>query len=545
MVPRNHSADSAAREMVESRYYNHGCDPMLPWDLTLRDLSLLERVSHEALLIQCRLGEGYDLLGVHLEPVRISSKAKLAYEDIPGILMDRSHPGNEVLRLAERTALGLLEIRRSRGDLVFYDLNDGWYTNEEGFLLRLERSRANVGYIIVQEMMILASAAVGAYCAENEIPILFRNHTAKAHAPERQVLLDQFSLARSGVQSVDFVRAQTHMVLNKAEYSSVLKGHFGLSLPAYTHCTSPIRRYADLVTQRQLLAHLTGSEYPYSRDELAEIAEHINHVLRAKRANWSEALKQRATERAEKNAERMQPKYMAELKPKEFERLVKTVVRAGSYHEGLTEAVRLRIRANTLALLDVYYILFETPRNDSQWGPIRGELFRYLSEYPNHAVTVLAIGFTLGIWTEPTFAQTKTGRHFRVSVTVSFQNEERTGSGSGPNIKNAKQNAAVSLVKHLLGADATFESNSVPSPVQDVSNPVGVIMEWAQQHRFCPEFTASQDGDNPPMFRATVKIGAHKATSAARGTKKAAKTEAALLLAQQIGLITVPISPAP
>ena len=76
-------------------------------------------------------------------------------------------------------------------------------------------------------------------------------------------------------------------LMQRARYSEENGGHFGLNLDAYVHFTSPIRRYPDLMTHRQLKAHIHGREWVHNENETAELAEHCSERgLTAKRMEW-------------------------------------------------------------------------------------------------------------------------------------------------------------------------------------------------------------------------------------------------------------------
>ena len=68
------------------------------------------------------------------------------------------------------------------------------------------------------------------------------------------------------------LRQRVHMVMNRATYDPVILGHYGLSLPYYLHGSSPIRRYADLVNQRQLIAMVRGEPPAYGAKDTALLA---------------------------------------------------------------------------------------------------------------------------------------------------------------------------------------------------------------------------------------------------------------------------------
>lgn len=114
---------------------------------------------------------------------------------------------------------------------------------------------------IVSELMILTNALAAEYAAEHEVPIIYRMQDA----PEDPALIGQripYDPARLG----SLLRG-----LRRSRFTSYPETHAALGLRAYTQVTSPIRRYPDLVLQRQLIAHLAGEAPPYTQDELLTV----------------------------------------------------------------------------------------------------------------------------------------------------------------------------------------------------------------------------------------------------------------------------------
>jgi exoribonuclease R len=110
---------------------------------------------------------------------------------------------------------------------------------------------------MVMRAMILANKEIAKFAQEEEIPFLYRCHSEPQNGGRADL----------------------------AFYSEVPFSHAGLNLPVYTHFTSPLRRAPDLINQRQLLAHLEGKSYPYSKVALGRIASGINSSLLEQRKN--------------------------------------------------------------------------------------------------------------------------------------------------------------------------------------------------------------------------------------------------------------------
>src|SRR5690606_2755428 len=114
--------------------------------------------------------------------------------------------------------------------------------------------------LIVSEMMILANRLAADRAAADGIPIIFRTQEPPDEPPPQTEGLPepmQFELLRKSFK-------RSRLSLDPAP-------HAGLGLGAYTQMSSPIRRYADLVTQRQFAAALERQPFPYDKDELLAV----------------------------------------------------------------------------------------------------------------------------------------------------------------------------------------------------------------------------------------------------------------------------------
>jgi ribonuclease R len=393
--------DDTAHARVESRYFANGLtQPMLGRETETKS-SLLEGVRRPGMRIVMLLDSGLHRLTLpEVSRVAFVSRQRFAYTDIPAVLDDSTHEFHRPLQLLSVAASALMENRRARGALVLYDLNTGWVTNEDGALHRLKDTRATIGHIIVQEMMILANGELARLCSEHEIPVPWRNHTAKIHAPDRADLMSQINAAlATPIAGVELLREHAHMSMNRAEYGSRLRGHYGLNLPGYLHCTSPIRRYADLVTQRQLLAWVRGQPLPYSHEGIARVCDHINARAEALRERDSQIGREQATQRAEKT---IRTEDYAALPVKAFERVAKVLARSGSYNAAFAQEFERRMGTSSATIIDLFTVLIEpmqTPELGA-WAGLRQAIVDYLGANPHLAVSVAMLCRQMAGWSE-------------------------------------------------------------------------------------------------------------------------------------------------
>lgn len=538
--------DVRAKEMTETRYYARGNSPMLPRPLSEDQLSLWPHKFKKTMSVELRLNEDLSVKSTRVFRSVVRSQAKGTYEEVPGILADKEHKFHPLLERCSRLAMGLLTKRRDGGAFVLYDLNTGWVTTEEGFLRQLEKHDATIGYIIIQELMVLANGAVAAWCVENNIPILFRNHVARAATPpDRAALMQQIQDAmHTPLAGLDLIRQQTHMLLARAEYGAYLRGHYGLNLPAYTHFTSPIRRYADLVNQRQIRAFLKGEKLPYEQSEIEALATHINEVTERERAATAEYLKSKADEKAQRvtSARRIDG-----LGSKDFERVVKLEARSGAEVSGaFHEAYLLRLKDNRMPLVCMTVLFTEAPQALPGWTELRKEVVAHVFERPEVAVSLFTMATQISNWPAVTYDVSGTGPshapQFTVVATIEIPDRPpvRATSKEG-NQKVARQKATAMLLANLAGVDLSPIALQDYAPVPQApakkkefkfdqsKDPISVLMEYCQANSIdAPIYTFEQSGPSHiPTIVCTCEVAGVKKSGTA-GKKQDAKRIAAV-----------------
>jgi ribonuclease R len=178
----------------------------------------------------------------------------------------------------EELARILIRMRARRGAIDFNLPESVFEFDDEGRIAGVLKAERNIAHRIIEEFMLLANETVAGHLARLGVPALYRIH----EEPEAQRVLEFAELARAygyrfpaaGVSSKDYQRLSAELTgqpeervlayamqrsLQRARYAAHNAGHFGLAAPVYTHFTSPIRRYPDLIVHRLLRGLLQQS----------------------------------------------------------------------------------------------------------------------------------------------------------------------------------------------------------------------------------------------------------------------------------------------
>ncbi|MCX7590775.1 MAG: RNB domain-containing ribonuclease, partial [Kiritimatiellae bacterium] len=176
-------------------------------------------------------------------------------------------------------------------------------TDRDGVPISVKVTRNDISHQLIEECMVAANEAVARELTRAGVPMLYRIHE-KPHFEKIEELAAQLRLlgldpgdltnrrnlatllaSVAGTPLVYHVRTAVLRSMNRAVYSAQPAEHFGLAKRLYTHFTSPIRRYPDLVVHRQLAAWLESRratrQLPHSREELNALAEACSRAEQA------------------------------------------------------------------------------------------------------------------------------------------------------------------------------------------------------------------------------------------------------------------------
>ncbi len=312
--------DSEAYERSTSAYFPGRVVPMLPEVLSNGLCSINPDVDRLCMLCEMDINEQGRLIGARFDSAVMRSRARLTYTKVAAMLL-----GTQEQQCAEYADLlplledlhglykVLAEARRRRGAIEFESEEAGFVFDDQGQVCEIKPLVRNDAHKLIEECMILANTAAARYLEKHELPALYRVHAGPSEddlASLREFLAglglslgggqeprpqDYDKLLSETRQRPDAHVIQTVMLrsLKQAIYQPDNKGHFGLSLDSYTHFTSPIRRYSDLLVHRAIRHLIEGGNagnYRYAQHDMEKFGHQCSaHERRADEAGWDVA----------------------------------------------------------------------------------------------------------------------------------------------------------------------------------------------------------------------------------------------------------------
>ena len=259
--------DLEARRRGSSLYLASGNLPMFPLELTTGPFSLRAGVRSAAWSTWVDLDSEGEIADYGIVRSWVKPTFRLSYSDADD-LIDLAPP--EEPDLAELDQL--LDRRRQwrvRQGALLMDQPEGRIRSREGEPV-LEVSEPSPSRAMVAEAMILAGAIAARFGVEHNLALPFRSQLPAELPPKAE--LD--ALPDGAVRFAAIKRC-----LSRGLMGTQASAHFSLGLPAYAQATSPIRRYGDLVVQRQIQAQLSGGS-PLSEDALQELLNSFDVAVR-------------------------------------------------------------------------------------------------------------------------------------------------------------------------------------------------------------------------------------------------------------------------
>lgn len=517
---------------------------MLPGLISENKGSLLAGQRRKAFIFEIVIDDGLDAISFRADRRSIVVSHRLSYEDIPQILQNKSHACSAVITAASTLAHGLLAKRRGRGAMALYDLQRMIYMDEEGRLLQLARANQVVGHILVQELMILANTQLARYLVQHDVPCLFRNHVAKSAAPQASELAATIETwVRSGTAELGQARELFSVMLGRATYGATARGHYALAEACYTHGTSPLRRYADLVNLRQLKSHLKGEPFIYDQATLEALGEELTVKAAERKEERSEGFKRVVQANA---ARALETGAVQRLADHELVQAIKLGASAGTLPDSLSAEICRRLACSLVTdkITDALFVTLPP----SLWPmELRSAFANWVALIPTRAVHLLMHGAQIGYLKDVYISSSGEATSFDGLVRVTANDETKEFRAHGSRKRDAEQAACVSAVLWLVGVQLPESTHLVTANVHRpvvAGNPKGALMELCQKRSWQPPaFTSTGQGPSHAMvFSCEASIALNGATlrGLARGasSKKEAEAMASADLLAQLQAMT-------
>lgn len=240
-------------------YLPQGKISMFPLDLSEEKMSLKEGEERPAFSLIFKLDEGFNILKEEIRFTYIRLKKNYTYDQLDSGI-DLPPEVKEILPILEMFANKRREERLKQGAVII-ESSEIKVEIDEGGMIRLKKiEKTSKSRRLIEELMILANEMAAFFCLGEDIPAIYRK---QAHP--REPLPNNREFPRPELRNYELRRR-----MPKWEISTLPGEHFALGLKAYTQVTSPIRRYQDLIMQRQIKHYIQHKTPLYTEEEIVK-----------------------------------------------------------------------------------------------------------------------------------------------------------------------------------------------------------------------------------------------------------------------------------
>ncbi|MDT3427315.1 ribonuclease R [Paenibacillus forsythiae] len=367
---------------LDKEAYDRGCSvylvdrviPMLPHRLSNGICSLNPQVDRLTMSCEMEFDENMKVVKHDVFTSVIRTKERMTYTNVRKILLDedpellkRYAPLIEDFRLMREIAMKLRDARMKRGAVDFDFQESKIIVDENGKAIDIVKRERSIAEQIIEEFMLAANETVAEHFHWLKVPFLYRIHEDpdpeklqnfmafaanfghhvkgrgnSVHPRALQKLLEDIQ----GTKEQTVISTMMLRSMKQAKYDAESTGHFGLAAEYYSHFTSPIRRYPDLVIHRVIREVLESGgalgekRHEYLASRMPDIAQQSSE-------------RERVAVEAERDTEQLKKaEYMLDKVGEEFEAMVSSVTSFGMFVE-LENTVEGLIRLSHLT--DDYY----------------------------------------------------------------------------------------------------------------------------------------------------------------------------------------------
>lgn len=347
---------------LDKEAYNRGTSvyladrviPMLPVELSNGICSLNAGEDRLSMCAEMEIDANGAVVKYEIAPAVIHVYRRLTYNLVNKILVEKDEQvtadNQDILPLLEnlKAVREVLYARRHRRGAIDFDISEVKVKlNARGQAVGLIRRERGLGESIIEECMLVANETVAEHMARRNLPFIYRIHENPTEEKMNALneLLATFNLhlnrnkdgeieplsvqqvlkAVKGKPEERIISAVALRSMQQAKYNAENLGHFGLAAQYYTHFTSPIRRYPDLIVHRLLKEQLSGKMNSTRQEKLkSRLPEIAAHTSKRERI---------ATEAERETIQIKEIEYMAQFLGEEFSGIISGVTAFGIFVE--------------------------------------------------------------------------------------------------------------------------------------------------------------------------------------------------------------------
>ena len=287
-VETGSAIDIDAYDRATSVYFPRRVIPMLPEKLSNGLCSLNPAVDRLCMVSDMMINAQGEITAYQFYPAVMHSQARLTYTEVAAVLSNTRGPQAQARRELvphlihlHEVYRALLSARERRGAVDFETTETQIVCDESGRIEKIVPRVRNEAHRLIEEAMLAANACSADFILQHKHPALYRVH--EGPTPEKRELLRNYlkamgigltlsedptpgefqAIAAATHERPDAQQIHTMLLrsMQQAIYTPINSGHFGLAFEAYTHFTSPIRRYPDLLVHRVIKAILARQRY--------------------------------------------------------------------------------------------------------------------------------------------------------------------------------------------------------------------------------------------------------------------------------------------
>ncbi|QPC47440.1 ribonuclease R [Mangrovibacillus cuniculi] len=391
-VQEHSPIDEEAFERATSCYLVDRVIPMIPHRLSNGICSLNPQVDRLTLSCTMEITPQGEVVKHEIYQSVINTTERMTYSDVNSILVEKDQSLREkyealvpMFELMEELAKILRTKRMNRGAIDFDFKESKVLVKEDGTPLEVVLRERSVGEKLIEEFMLAANETIAEHFHWMDVPFIYRIHEEPKEEKLQRFFefITNFGLVVKGKSNDVHPRALQEILedvagkpeemvvstvmlrsMQQAKYDPESLGHFGLSTEFYTHFTSPIRRYPDLIVHRLIRTYLIEGDL--SEETRAKWASRMDEI-----ADHTSKMERRAVEAERETDEMKKAEFMLDKIGEEFDGIISSVTNFGMFVE-LSNTIEGLIHVSHMT--DDYYRYDE--RHYAMIGERSGSVFR-------------------------------------------------------------------------------------------------------------------------------------------------------------------------